>query len=68
MLWQQTLLAFVQHYKAEVTADQKERLKALMRVQNHPEITPEIRRELFSSRNRGDPFLAPMAGAEAMEQ
>merc|ERR1712127_358152 len=54
VLWQQTLLAFVQHYKSEMTVEQKEQLKAVMRAQPHPDITPEIRRELFSSRNRGD--------------
>jgi len=68
VLWQQTLLAFVQHYKSEVTAEQKEHLKLVLRAQPHPQITPEIRRELFSSRNRGDPFLPPMAGGEDMVQ
>lgn len=70
VLWQQTLLAFVQHYKSEVTLEQKEQLKAVLRAQSHVQITPEIRRELFSSRSRGDPFLPPMAGGEmdGMEQ
>lgn len=68
VLWQQTLLAFVQHYKAEVTAEQKEQLKGLMRARHHLAITPEIRRELFSSRNRGDPYVPLMAGGDAMEQ
>ena len=31
MLWQQTLLAFVQHYKAEISAPQRDRIKALLR-------------------------------------
>lgn len=65
MLWQQCLLAFAQHYKTELTKEQKNRLKTLLRVQNHPMITPEIRRELFSARNRGDPFVAPLAGTDA---
>jgi essential nuclear protein 1 len=64
LLWQQSLLAFAQHYKTEVTKEQKNRLKALLRVQNHPMVTPEIRRELFSARNRGDPFVA-LAGVDA---
>jgi len=63
VLWQQTLLAFVQHYKAEVTSEQKEKLKSLMRTHSHPTITSEIRRELFSSRNRGDPYM-PVAGSD----
>ena len=58
VLWQQTLLAFVQHYKAEITAEQKERLKALLRAQPHAQITPEIRRELLSAASRGEPNLA----------
>ena len=53
VLWQQTLLAFVQHYKAEITPEQKERLKALLRAQPHAQITPEIRRELLSAASRG---------------
>ena len=41
MLWHQCLLAFAQHYKTEVTKEQKARLKTLLRVQAHPMITPE---------------------------
>lgn len=58
VLWQQTLLAFAQHYKTEVTPEQKETLKAVLRAQPHATITPEIRRELFSARSRGDPYVA----------
>uniref|UniRef100_A0A7S0NVA8 Bystin n=1 Tax=Calcidiscus leptoporus TaxID=127549 RepID=A0A7S0NVA8_9EUKA len=64
LLWQQCLLAFAQHYKTEVSAEQKNALKALLRSQPHPKITPEIRRELFSSRNRGDPYIPQLAGEE----
>jgi essential nuclear protein 1 len=67
VLWQQTLLAFAQHYKAEVTAEQKETIKQVLRAQPHPTITPEIRRELFSARARGEAYIAPIAG-EAMEE
>jgi len=48
-----------------VTAEQKEALRDLLRAQPHPKVTPEIRRELFSSRSRGDPYLAPMAADAA---
>ncbi|CDF38845.1 unnamed protein product [Chondrus crispus] len=54
LIWHQSLLAFAQRYKMDVTMEQKERLKLLMRVHTHYAVTPEIRRELFSSRNRGD--------------
>ena len=65
LLWQQCLLSFAQHYKTELTKEQKGRLKGLLRVQSHSMVTPEIRRELFSARNRGDPYVAPLAGADA---
>jgi essential nuclear protein 1 len=65
LLWQQCLLAFAQHYKTEVTAEQKEALRDLLRVQGHPKLTPEIRRELFSGgRCRGDPYLPHAGGAD----
>lgn len=54
LVWHQTLLAFAQRYKMELTMEQKEKLKLLMRVHTHYGVTPEVRRELFSSRNRGD--------------
>jgi len=61
ILWQQSLLAFAQHYKAEISPQQKETLKLLLRAQPHPKITPEIRRELFSGRSRGDPYIPHLA-------
>lgn len=54
VVWHKCLLAVAQRYKTELTKAQKERIKLLMRVHTHKLITPEIRRELFSSRNRGE--------------
>lgn len=54
LVWHKCLLAFAQRYKAELTCVQKDRLKLLMRTHTHGGVTPEIRRELFSARNRGD--------------
>lgn len=54
VVWHKCLLAVAQRYKTELTQAQKERLKLLMRVHTHKLITTEIRRELFSSRNRGE--------------
>eukprot|EP00184_Porphyridium_aerugineum_P007619 CAMPEP_0184699662 /NCGR_PEP_ID=MMETSP0313-20130426/5853_1 /TAXON_ID=2792 /ORGANISM="Porphyridium aerugineum, Strain SAG 1380-2" /LENGTH=510 /DNA_ID=CAMNT_0027158781 /DNA_START=56 /DNA_END=1588 /DNA_ORIENTATION=- len=54
VLWHQTLLTFAQRYKTEITEEQKQQLKVLIRTQTHYQITPEIRRELFSSRARGE--------------
>ena len=41
-------------YKEDLTAEHKEGLKLLLRKQFHPQITEEIRRELFNSPNRGE--------------
>ena len=64
VIWHQSLLVFAQRYKQELTADQKDALKPLLKTHHHHMITPEIRRELFSSRSRGevaDPSLDAMA-------
>jgi essential nuclear protein 1 len=52
--WHQSLLAFAQRYKEDVTAEQKAELKLLFRDKPHHAITPEIRREFFSTKNRED--------------
>ena len=46
VMWHQTLLALVQCYKVYLTPQQKKKISALIKVQNHYAITPEIRREL----------------------
>ncbi|WZZ71958.1 hypothetical protein YC2023_083328 [Brassica napus] len=48
VIWHQTLLAFVQR------KEDKKSLTSLLEKQNHELITPEIVRELVSSRNRGE--------------
>eukprot|EP01104_Vermistella_antarctica_P013667 TRINITY_DN4170_c0_g1_i2.p1 TRINITY_DN4170_c0_g1~~TRINITY_DN4170_c0_g1_i2.p1 ORF type:complete len:520 (-),score=133.02 TRINITY_DN4170_c0_g1_i2:21-1436(-) len=54
VLWHQCLLTFVQRYKTDLTAAQKESLRVLLHSQNHYQITEEIRRELFKSKCRND--------------
>jgi len=54
VLWHQSLLVFAQRYKADVSLEQKERLKTLFKAQFHHQITPEIRRELFSTASRAE--------------
>jgi len=54
VLWHQSLLSFVQHYKGDLTAEQNEGLQLLIKDKNHPLISDEIRRELLHSQNRGD--------------
>lgn len=54
VIWHQSLLAFMQRYKHELTKDQKDELNYLMKKQRHKMVTPEILRELNNSRNRGE--------------
>ncbi|PSC71236.1 Bystin [Micractinium conductrix] len=63
VVWQQTLLCFVQRYKTEVRAEDKTALRDLVKRQHHYALTPEILRELDSSRSRGEAAPAPDAGA-----
>lgn len=65
VLWHQCLLAFVQNYKKDLSCEQKESLLELLRIQNHYQITPEIRRELFNSINRDG---AEFAGSDHYER
>ena len=46
-MWHQTLLAFVQTYRYNLSEEAKEKLKKILKVQQHKTITAEIRRELF---------------------
>jgi essential nuclear protein 1 len=54
VLWHQSLLSFAQIFKTDITAEQKNELKLLLRIHSHHKITPEIRRELFQSKCRDD--------------
>ncbi|XP_072967170.1 bystin [Typha angustifolia] len=54
VIWHQSLLAFVQRYKNELEKKDKDALDNLMQYQKHYLVTPEIRRELKNSRNRGE--------------
>lgn len=42
-------------YGADLTPDQKDALLDVVRVTHHPEIGPEVRRELVNSVARGEP-------------
>ncbi|XP_020012863.1 bystin isoform X3 [Castor canadensis] len=46
VLWHQCLLTLAQRYKADLATEQKEALLELLRLQPHPQLSPEIRREL----------------------
>jgi essential nuclear protein 1 len=53
VIWHQCLLTFVQRYKNELSEQDKESLKTVMRKHRHYLVTPEIHRELQHSRHRG---------------
>uniref|UniRef100_A0A6V1WMU3 Bystin n=1 Tax=Heterosigma akashiwo TaxID=2829 RepID=A0A6V1WMU3_HETAK len=66
VLWHQSLLTFAQRYKHHLTREQKEALKPLLKAHFHRLITPEVRRELYSSRSRGE-AAAPEEEAMIMQ-
>jgi essential nuclear protein 1 len=54
VVWHQTLLTFVQRYKAVIDKESKKLLFKLVTIKNHYLITPEIRRELAHGKSRGE--------------
>lgn len=68
VLWHQSLLAFAQRYKNEVTEDQREALLDLLLTRGHNQISPEVRRELLSGRGRGvvEEPIAGIGGDDTM--
>ena len=59
VIWHQSLLAFAQRYKNDVTEDQREALLDLLQSHGHSQIGPEVRRELLAGRGRGVPIDQP---------
>ncbi|KJA24624.1 hypothetical protein HYPSUDRAFT_38694 [Hypholoma sublateritium FD-334 SS-4] len=59
VLWHQSLLVFTQRYASDLTPDQKNALLDVIRATPHPQISPEIRRELVNSVVRGAPRAQP---------
>jgi essential nuclear protein 1 len=53
VLWHQSLLAFAQRYRNDITEEQRDSLLDLLRSKGHSAIGPEVRRELLEGRNRG---------------
>ncbi|KAL6891111.1 Bystin domain-containing protein [Trichoderma longibrachiatum] len=62
VIWHQSLLAFAQRYKGDITEDQREALLDLLLTHGHSAIGPEVRRELLAGRGRGVP-LEPQGAA-----
>lgn len=52
VLWHQSLLTLAQRYKADLGSEQKDALLELLKIQTHPQISAEIRRELQNSESR----------------
>ena len=52
VLWHQSLLSFVVHYKEDLSVEQKENLLELLRTKTHHEISAEVRREIVNSKCR----------------
>ncbi|KAK4398249.1 Bystin [Sesamum angolense] len=61
VIWHQSLLAFAQRYKNELTKEDKTNLNTLVERQRHKLVTPEILRELNNSRNRGEKEDDPLS-------
>ncbi|TIC24828.1 hypothetical protein E3Q11_03552 [Wallemia mellicola] len=53
VLWHQSLLVFCQRYSADLTPEQKDALLDVVKSNVHPQISPEIRREIQTSTERG---------------
>lgn len=49
MIWHQALLAFAQRYKFEFDDQQRDRLRQLVKIQQHHQITIEVKRELIAA-------------------
>ena len=65
VLWHQALLVFVQRYKQDMTDEQKDALRRLLKTQSHPGISPEILRELIESKSRDAGELSNRLAATA---
>ncbi|XP_019736267.1 bystin [Hippocampus comes] len=52
VLWHQSFLTLAQRYKADLASEQKTALLELLKIQTHPQISAEIRRELQNSESR----------------
>ena len=59
VLWHQAFLTFAQRYKEDMSWEQKDALFNVLRAHTHTSITPEIRRELASSKCRDVELAEP---------
>ncbi|BFZ61209.1 snoRNA-binding rRNA-processing protein [Saitoella coloradoensis] len=59
VIFWQSFLIFAQRYKNDVTPEQKDALLDIIKSKGHPQIGPEIRRELQGSVSRGEMLPEP---------
>lgn len=52
VLWHQSLLAFVEIYRNDISDEQADGLQELLRYQTHPKITPEIRQQIMTRESK----------------
>ncbi|KAH9970853.1 Bystin-domain-containing protein [Lactifluus volemus] len=55
VLWHQSLLVLCQRYAPHLAPEQKDALRDVVRTHPHPQISPEVRRELAAAAARGEP-------------
>ncbi|CAG9316808.1 unnamed protein product [Blepharisma stoltei] len=48
VMWHQALLTLAQYYGKEIEPELKDEIRELIKIHNHPQITPEIRKYLFN--------------------
>ncbi|CAL8338684.1 unnamed protein product [Merluccius merluccius] len=60
VLWHQSLLTMAQRYKADLASEQKDAVLELLKIQTHPHISAEIRRELQNSESRDVETAVPV--------
>ncbi|CEL59812.1 putative protein C13G1,09 OS=Schizosaccharomyces pombe (strain 972 / ATCC 24843) GN=SPBC13G1.09 PE=1 SV=1 [Rhizoctonia solani AG-1 IB] len=54
VLWHQSLLVFCQRYASDLSPDQRDSLLDVIRARPHPQIGPEVRRELVNAASKGN--------------
>mmetsp|Transcript_7788 Transcript_7788/g.13115 ORF Transcript_7788/g.13115 Transcript_7788/m.13115 type:complete len:426 (-) Transcript_7788:47-1324(-) len=67
VIWHQGVLTFSQRYKEDLTKEQKDAIKSLIKVHSHPQISSEVRRELDNSCSRGEVLNADETRAMMIE-
>lgn len=54
VLWHQTLLCFIRHYKSDISTEQRDSILDLIKVKSHWQLSDVIRKELFHAKLRDE--------------